>query len=309
MKLKKTIHPVIKWAVSLRMFSIPFIILPFLLGIIVAVSSEGSKFNLLLTSIGFIPLLLNHLAANLQSDIFDFRKGIDVTPNYFSGGIVRKWITIKEARFVVAGLYSLAILVGIIMIVMFGSVLIPFVVLGFLLSIFYSAGDKFAFKYNVTGEWFIFLGFGILIPAYGFLLNTGYLSLEPILISLPAAFLIAAVKHANNWIAALTPGNLEKSTTAYLAGNTASRVYFNLMIVIPYLLMGFLVFYGDYFSLSIPGSILIIYLTLPVFIVLFLRALNNGLVNAKTRIYGLDSLTAFLYILFTGLCCISFLIG
>jgi 1,4-dihydroxy-2-naphthoate octaprenyltransferase len=304
-----TMHPVKKWAVSLRIFSLPFIVLPYALGVLFAAYAEGTSFKPGLNIIAFVPVFLIFSAANLQSDIIDFRKGIDVVANDFSGGIVRKWISIREAMSVVIFLYIASLLSGIFLLVSIGTVMIPFLLLGFLLSLFYSAGDKFAFKYNVTGEWFIFGGFGILIPLYGYAMNTGHVSLSPLLISLPSAFLIAAVKHANNWIAVLTPGNPEKGTTAYYLSGHASRTYYYSMIAIPYLIIGVIALLAVNQLNWAPGSIYITFYTLPLFILLVRKAMKQKRINPRNRIFGLDSITALLYILFTSLCCLSLIIG
>jgi 1,4-dihydroxy-2-naphthoate octaprenyltransferase len=309
MNFRTTIDPLIKWTISFRVFSIPFILLPYILGILTATRTDGYDLNLAVSMAGFIPLLLSHLAANLQSDIYDYRKGIDVVPNYFSGGIVRKWINARQAWTAVIVLYATAFLAGIILVFFTGIVLVPFLILGLLLSIFYSAGDKYAFKYNVTGEWFIFLGFGMMIPAYGYFLNAGHLSLTPVVIALPAAFLIAAVKHANNWIAVLTPGNLEKGTSAFLLGNAVSRIYYYLLVSIPYLLIGLFTFPDGGAGVGLPSSAFIIYISLPVMFMLFFRTGKVTHINTRKRVLGLDSITAVLYILFIGLYCISFFIG
>lgn len=309
MENRRTIHPVKKWTVSLRVFSLPFVVLPYALGVLIAAYVEGSNFNPVINIMAFIPVFLIFSAANLQSDIIDYRKGIDVIANDFSGGIVRKWISVRKAMNVVILLYLASLLSGIFLLFMIGTVMIPFLLSGFFLSLFYSAGDKFAFKYNVTGEWFIFGGFGILIPLYGFAMNTGYVSLSPLIISLPSAFLIAAVKHANNWIAVLTPGNLEKGTTAYHMSSVASRVYYYSMIGIPYLLTG-MVALGIFHQLNwVPESIYITLFTLPLFILLLRKAMKRKRINPPNRIFGLDSITALLYIFFTSLCCLALIIG
>jgi len=285
------------------MFSLPFIILPYLLGIIIAAYIGGYSINWASILFGFVPILLFHLAGNLQSDIYDFVKGIDVVPQRFSGGIVRKWISLREAKWVVVLLYVSSFVIGIFLSFRFGIRFVPFIIAGFLFGLFYSARSNYALKYNVLGEWSIFGGFGIILPMYAYLIVTGELSLIPVFLSLPAAFLIAAVKHANNWIAILTPGNLEKSTTAYRIGPRASRYYYYLLIAMPYIMMGVLLFWKDLLKITVPASMLITYLSLPIFVLLVGRAKQKVRGNPKQRRFELDSLTAILYSLYMFLCC------
>jgi 1,4-dihydroxy-2-naphthoate octaprenyltransferase len=291
------------------MHSLAFVILPYLLGVFVAIFSDGQRFDPLLSAIGLLPLMLNHFAANLISDIKDYQKGIDKKPDLFSGGIVRGWITIREAIAAVIILYTIALIAGIFLLIEMGVVLIPFFITGFLLGLFYSIGGNVAFKYNVTGEWFIFFGFGILIPAYGYFLNAGHLSWSHVYLSLPAAFFLAAVKHANNWIAATSPGNLEKMTSASLLGRIASRRYFYALIFMPYILTGILKMLSASPWINFPASMLVVYITLPFFALLLMRAAKPGSVNPVNRMYSMDSLTAMLYIVFMALSCVSLVIG
>lgn len=116
-------------------------------------------------ALAFLPLLFNHLAANLLSDIQDYRKGIDTVPDKLSGGIVRGWVTEKEVVQVVIGLYLAASAIGIILIFYLGLVMAPMLLAGFLLGLFYSTGTRYAFKYTILGEWSIFAGYGMLSPA------------------------------------------------------------------------------------------------------------------------------------------------
>ncbi len=303
------VNPVWKWTVSLRIYSLPFVAIPYFSGILSAVILEGARLNVKPSVIGFFALVLGHIAGNLLSDIYDFRKGIDRQPDRFSGALVRKWITPGEAMRVSIFLYGMAILTGIYLVTQTGVLLVPFVVLGSLLSIMYSVGNQYAAKYNVTGEWFIFLGFGLAIPLFGFVLNTGHLSITPLLISLPAAFLLAAVKHANNWMAALTPGTPEINTSAYRMGSRRARIYFYIMIIIPYFLIGCLSLGGKVFEWPVPDTIGLVYFSLPFLTVLISRARKTKHINDANRIFGLDSLTASLFILFTSLCCLSLLMG
>ena len=299
----------IKWAVSFRLHSLGFVILPYLLGILVAVFTDGYSLDLTMSAVGLIPLLLIHCAANLISDIKDYQKGIDTHPDLFSGGIVRGWISVREAGMAVVILYTLSIMSGLFLVLELGTGLIPILISGMFLGIFYSVGNNFAFKYNVTGEWFIFLGFGILIPAYGYFLNGGHLSGSHVYISLPAAFLLAAVKHANNWIAALSPVNVEKYTTASLIGYTASVVYYLFLTIVPYILTAFLIWQKDKLSAGIPDSLYLTYLSFPLLFMLIHRSSRMHRGNSCPRILSLDSTTALLYLLFISLSCASVVIG
>jgi 1,4-dihydroxy-2-naphthoate octaprenyltransferase len=146
----------------------------------------------------------------------------------------------------------------------------------------------------------------MLIPLYGYILNAGDISLLPLIIALPSAFFIAAVKHANNWIAALSPGNLEKFTAASLLGEKPSRLFYYLLVILPYILIPLLLMWGRY---DLPVTILLVYLSLPMLLVLIYRSAETKRISPANRILGLDSVTAMQYILFISLSCLSVIAG
>jgi 1,4-dihydroxy-2-naphthoate octaprenyltransferase len=291
------------------MYSLPFIILPYLLGILTAIFNDGYELNIALSLLGFIPLVLNHLAANLQSDIYDYHYGIDKEAHSLSGAVVRKWVSMKQASRVVIFMYMASIIAGSVMVMVYGAFLLPFIVLGILLSVFYSAGGRMAFKYNVTGEWFIFLGFGILIPLYGYFLNAREFSFAPVLYALPAAWLIAAIKHANNWMSILSPANRERQTAASLMGHKASRIFYYLLIILPYVTVVLMIAWRDVTGFNLPASFILTYLTLPLTVVLMIKARDKDQIDPANRYLALDSMTAALYCLFIALCCASVIVG
>ncbi len=304
-----SINPIRKWMVSLRVYSLPFIILPYLFGILIAISIDGYAVNFTYVFIGLLPPFLFHFAGILQSDIYDYLNGVDTSPNRLSGGVIRKWITPRQAWSVVIGLYFISFLIIIYLMLEYGPGMLPYIIT-MILGIFYSLGNKFAFKYNAIGEWFLFASIGLVIPAYGFFIVTGVNSLTPVLVALPSAFFMAAIKHANNWIGALTvsPDTLEKGTFAYRAGFKVSRWYYFILITAPYVLTAAIVSWESYFTPEIPATLLITFFTFPFLLVLFSRAGKTKLIDPGNRILGLDSMTAVLYSVFMVLCCAAMII-
>jgi len=298
-----------RWIVSLRLFSLPFIILPYILGISVAIFHDGQLAGTGLLVFGFVPLMLCHLAGNLQSDVKDYRNGIDKEPHVLSGGVIRGWVSPGRALRVAVVLYLCAIIIGIIGAVQLGPMVILFTIIGPGLGILYSAGNKKAVKYGLAGEWFVFAVYGIIVPCYGYYLNSGAITLEPMLFFVPAAFLMGAVKHANNWVATLDPENLEDRTLASRGGVVFSRYYYYALVMLPYLLTLAFYLWEESLGILLPGSFLIIYFSLPALILIIYIGSRNQQFLAGNRLHAIDSSTAMLFSLFNLLLCISFSLG
>ena len=87
-----------KWWISARPFSFPASTMPVIFGTVLAVVyGESVTFKPLLFVLAFIGMVILHSGANILSDIFDYKKGLDKVPSPVSGGIVRGLITIREA--------------------------------------------------------------------------------------------------------------------------------------------------------------------------------------------------------------------
>jgi hypothetical protein len=66
---------------------------------------------------------------------------------------------------------------------------------------------------------------------------------------------------------------------------------------------GIMIYLNNSLEIGVSGYILITFLSLPLLVLLFIRAGSNNKINTEKRIYGLDSMTAALYSLFTFLFC------
>lgn len=120
---------------------------------------------------------------------------------------------------------------------------------------------------------------------------------------------MAAVKHANNWVAVMVPGHLEKNTSAGRMSLRATRIYYYALISLPYFLTVVYLVWDEYLGLRVPSSLSISFLTLPWLLLLYFLAARPAHGLSRERVFKLDGLTAALYILFIGLMCISLMTG
>ncbi|MCK7491939.1 MAG: UbiA family prenyltransferase [Comamonadaceae bacterium] len=140
-------------------------------------------------------MMVLHGAANVLSDVFDFRRGLDRDVTPVSGAIVRGWLTDAQALRGAAALFALGTAFG------------PphrrrrpgrslFVVggIGVAVGAFYTL-----LKARALGDLAVFLNFGLLGGAGAWIVQTGRFSWLPVLWTAPMALLVIAILHANNW--------------------------------------------------------------------------------------------------------------
>ncbi|MBS1226518.1 MAG: menA, partial [Candidatus Aminicenantes bacterium] len=82
-----------KWMIAARPWSFPASTMPVVFGTALAVVVGGARFSPLRFLWALITMMVLHGAANMLSDVFDFRHGLDRDVTPVSGAIVRGWLT------------------------------------------------------------------------------------------------------------------------------------------------------------------------------------------------------------------------
>jgi 1,4-dihydroxy-2-naphthoate octaprenyltransferase len=201
----RTIRPRLSpfW-LALRTTRLPFLsatAVPVLLGIAVA-ASHGSFtwWTALLTVIG---ASFAHLAINVTNDVFDTRSGADeanTTPTQFSGGsrvVVYDLVSLRALSLVALGLFAAAGVIGLVLVAVTGSLVVLGIGLaGVALGVAYTA-PPLKLVYRGLGELAVALGFGPIMLLGAYVVQTGRLSLEPLLLSVVPGILIGLILFVN----------------------------------------------------------------------------------------------------------------
>jgi 1,4-dihydroxy-2-naphthoate octaprenyltransferase len=190
---------------TLRATRLPFLsatFVPVSIGIVIA-AAHGSfdPWSVVLTLIGAGAV---HLALNVANDVFDARLGADernVNPTQFSGGsrvIQYGLVSLRRMTAISAGLYAVAIGVGLILLLTrYLDALLAIGVVGILLSLFYTA-PPLKLVYRGLGELTTAIGFGPLMLLGAYVVQTlGVLRPEPFVASIPIALLVALILYVN----------------------------------------------------------------------------------------------------------------
>ena len=201
----RTIRPRLNlfW-LALRTTRLPFLsatAVPVLLGIAVAASHGAfTWWTALLTLIGGS---FAHLAINVTNDIFDTLSGADeanTTPTQFSGGsrvAIYDLVSIRGLTWLALALFAAATAIGLLLVAVTGYVTLVWIgVAGILVGVAYTA-PPLKLVYRGLGEIAVAIGFGPIMLLGAYVVQTGRLASEPIVLSLVPGILIALILFVN----------------------------------------------------------------------------------------------------------------
>jgi len=201
----RTIRPRLSFFwLALRTTRLPFLsatAVPVLLGI-AAAASDGAFtwWTALLTLIGGS---FAHLAINVTNDIFDTLSGADeanTTPTQFSGGsrvAVYDLVSIRGLSWLALALFAVAALIGLLLVAVTGSLTLLWIGLaGIIVGVAYTA-PPLKLVYRGLGEIAVAVGFGPIMLLGAYVVQTGRLAWEPLVLSLVPGALIALILFVN----------------------------------------------------------------------------------------------------------------
>jgi 1,4-dihydroxy-2-naphthoate octaprenyltransferase len=201
----RTIRPRLSlfW-LALRTTRLPFLsatAVPVLLGI--AVAASDGLFNPWLALLTLIGASFAHLGINVSNDIFDTLSGADdanVNPTQFSGGsrvLIYDLLTLRQLIAVAAGLFGVAAVIGLLLVWLTGSMQLLWIgIAGIVLGIAYTA-PPLKLVYRGLGEAAVGIGFGPIMLLGAYVVQTGRISFEAVVASLPVGILIALILFVN----------------------------------------------------------------------------------------------------------------
>jgi 1,4-dihydroxy-2-naphthoate polyprenyltransferase len=300
-----------KWWVSARPFSFPASTMPVIFGTVLAYVYGGYEFKPLLFVLAFFGMVILHSGANILSDIFDYRKGLDKFPSPVSGGVVRGYITIREAWIASVGMLVTGTTIGLYLAYVSGPWLLAIGLLGLFVGTFYTTDAPFAMKYNGLGDLAVFLNFGILGSLGAYYVQSGTLSWIPVIWAVPMSMLVIAILHANNWRDIQSDRSGKIFTIAALLGDKSSLRYYGILIYGPFILVVLLILVPFLLFPKLPAmpfTFLITIAALPLAIRLWKKALNRKNPAQPLDFIALDGATAQLNLLFGSLCTLALIL-
>lgn len=291
-------HTIKGWLLTTRPWSFPASVMPvvvslcFLFGV-------GLQVNWIVGIAAVVNILLFHAAANLWSDLHDFKHGVDtvetIGPKTLTSGEYKP----SEIKAFSICLFAIAIILGVTIVCLTSVELLWIGVIGAILALIYPL-----MKFNALGDLNIFLTFCIL-PSVGIsLIATGEIYWSVIFATIPMGLMIVAILHANNSRDHIHDHEASINTFAMVIGQKASYwVYFLEVVFLPYAWIAVM-----------AGASIYTPVTLACLITLPLansnnRQFRNMVYNNTGNINDLDVKTAQLQMLLGIIMSIAFIIG
>jgi len=199
--------------------------MPVILGTSLAWIIGGAPFHVLRFILALLAMVILHSAANMLSDAFDYRRGLDRDITPVSGAVVRGWLTERQATAGAVALFVVGSAIGLVLVLSAGKTLFYVGAVGVAIGACYTL-----LKYRALGDLAVFLNFGLLGSLGAWIVQTGYFSWLPVIWTVPQAMLVAAILHANNWRDMVSDKERRVTTVASLLGDKGSLAYYGLLL-------------------------------------------------------------------------------
>jgi 1,4-dihydroxy-2-naphthoate octaprenyltransferase len=224
------------WVLATRPWS--FTMTAISVGVGGAVAALDGAFDPWLFFVTLIGAVCVHGATNLINDYFDYKSGVDrpgaPTALYRPHPLVQGLISPHAVLGVSLGLYGIAALIGLYLILLRGPSLLFFILIGAIASFFYTAGP-IKYKYIALGELAVFLMWGPVIVGGTYFVQKSSLSPAALVISLPFGLLVALVLLANNLRDIEYDGSVGIHTIGTLLGQRKTLLLYQGLIALAYL--------------------------------------------------------------------------
>ena len=291
-----------KWIIAFRPWALPASTMPVVFGTSLAVVIGRAPFALASFLLALAGMIVLHSAANMLSDVFDFRRGLDRDVTPVSGAIVRGLLTARQVAAGSAVLFVIGAAIGLTLVLAAGRTLLVIGALGLIIGIFYTG-----LKYHALGDLAVFLDFGLLGSLGAWVVQTRRFSWIPVVWTIPMAMLVVAILHANNWRDSISDRERKVTTVAARLGDRGSLFYYGFLIFGSMLfIVGMVILprLGAARAAAMPLTFLVVVLALPRALVLWGRARRRQAPRQPMDFIILDGATANYNLLF-GLLCTS----
>jgi len=188
-----------------------------------------------ITLIGSIAL---HAFVNITNDYFDTIYGVDrpeaPTTRYRPHPLISGIMTPSQAIITSTYLFAIALAVGIYLAIIDRWLSIPLGILGAAVALEYTAPPA-KLKYRGLGEAAVLLMWGPLMVLGSYYTQTGYLKVEPIIVSIPVGILVASILLINSIRDYEYDRSADIKTLTVMLGRDVALKLFTTMIAIAYM--------------------------------------------------------------------------
>ena len=292
-----TKHTLKEWVIAVRPWSIPASAMPIIVTIAFLFWKEADiKWGYAIWAL--VGMILFHLAGNVWSDWFDFRKKVDAEDTFGAKTLTTGMFEPKEIRNLAIGLLAASVACGLGLAAVTGIELLYIGIAGAVLTVLYPF-----LKYNALGDLDILLTFAFLPTLGTSFAATGTIDWNVLLIALPVGLITDGILHSNNTRDMVTDKRAEIKTMAMGLGKKVSAMLYGFEMIFPYVWVGIISLLGH-----MPFGTVVIFLTLPIAIGCA-KTMKNSVTGGPALIADLDVRTANLQLQFSALLAISLVIS
>jgi len=289
-----------KWVVAFRPWALPASSMPVIFGTSLAVVIGRADFRLGRFLLALAAMMILHTAANMLSDVFDFKRGLDTQPTPVSGALVRGWLSPRQVATGAVILFIGGGAIGFYLVSVTGKGLLLIGGVGIVIGLFYTA-----LKYHALGDLAVLLNFGLLGSAGAWFVQAGSFSWIPVVWTIPMGMLVSAILHANNWRDSISDKEKRVTTVALILGDRGSLIYYGFLIFGSMAIIVLLVVVPRLVSwpaMAMPWTFLVVVLALPRALALWARARRRHAPRRPLDFVILDGATANYNLVFGWLC-------
>jgi 1,4-dihydroxy-2-naphthoate octaprenyltransferase len=257
------------WFVASRPFSFTAAIVPVVIGTLLAAVDAFSWWKALLAVVGSVFFLAG---TNFTNDYYDHKKGADSADSPGVGGLIQRGL-VQPRQILLAGVvcFAAGVAIGLTLCAVTSWELMWIGVASLLAGFLYT-GAPVHLAYMGLGEATVFIFMGPVMVLGGYYVQLQSWDWEPVVASLPIAFLVTAILHANNLRDIETDRATGKRTIATLIGREWANREMYLLLALTYVSLVVSAAVG-----ALPWEALIALATLPLVrpIVQVIRAGGN----------------------------------
>ncbi len=215
---------------------------PVFLGTMIALTYGKLHFPLFFAML--IASVFIQMATNMFNEYYDFKRGLDTAQSIGIGGtIVRNGVQPKMVLNLAFLLYGISVLIGIYICMETSWMLALVGVLSMMVGYFYTGGP-YPIAYTPFGELVSGVVMGMLLILIAFYIQTGTVTTEAVLLSIPSMLLVGGIMLANNIrdIEGDTVGG--RKTLAILVGRSNAITILLLFFLVSYSWIIALILFG-----------------------------------------------------------------
>ncbi len=216
------------WWYAIRPWSYTAAIVPVLLG--AAIAAQQATLNWWLLFLALLGSIAIQGGTNLMNDYYDYRKGTDTANVKGTGGaLLRGELTPRQIFWAGVAAFAIGSGIGLYLVTVSGPFILWLGLASVAIGYFYTAGP-FALAYVGLGEVAVFIFMGPVMVIGSYFLQIPTVAWSAIWASLPVAFVVAAILHANNLRDIDTDRLNHKRTLASILGRNGARIEYYLLI-------------------------------------------------------------------------------